>query len=707
MKDNYQTPIIPTGISAEVKNNDEIDLLEVFSALREHWKLLSLFTVVGLCIGVFLVSWIREEYFSDVLLQIDTKGNASAMIEMGALFDVESPAETEIRLIKSRKVLGSVVKQEHLNTIAVPVGFKNRLLKKEGRMSLTLLSIPPMLALEPWYAHATSEDEYEVLFQDKPILSNAKVGETYRLPYGGDTFAICVSHLFVQDEQKFLLIQNSVLQTTTALKEKLSIAEDGKKTNIIVMSYEHRYPDKAASILNTIANTYVRQNMEMRSAAAEKTLDFLEEQIPSVKKKLDSAEQALTNYRNQAGTVDLTAEAKVTLERQVNLKTQHLALEQQWQENARLYKEDHPTMQAILQQQARLKQEIKKEEQAVKSLPNTQQEVMALQQEVSIQNGLYTSMLNNIQQLRVVRVGELGNVRVVDVAEVTLLPVKPKKKIILLGAILAGFLMGCLVIFLKQTLMNRGVSKSSVIEKEAGASVYTKIPTSSLQKKNSQSPFVLAIADPHNFAVEKIRTLRTALEFSFIDNGGKVLAVTGIASGDGKSFVSKNLAVLFKQLNKKVLLIDCDLRKNHLNASRPKGLSEILYEKATLEQALLESTFEYCDFIGTGAPTSTPSELLASSKFVDFINTVKENYDLIVIDTPPLNYFSDAQWVCRQADFALLVMKSAAYSIDIIRENLKLLDVAVDHKAVVINHAKEESFGYGYGFQKESKKKNS
>lgn len=705
MNENYQVPTIPPAVSAEIKNNDEIDLLEIFAVLHEHWKLLSLFTVTGLCIGIFLVSWIREGYFSDVLLQIDTKGHGSAMIEMGAMFDIESPAETEIRLIKSRKVLASVVKQEHLNTIAVPVGLKNRLLKKEGRMNLTLLSIPPMLAQEPWYARASSNDEYEVLFQDKSIISNAKVGETYRLPYGGDTLAICVSNLFVQGEQKFLLVQNTVLRATADLKEKLNIAEDGKKTNIIIMSYEHRYPDKAAAVLNTIANTYVRQNMEMRSAAAKKTLDFLEEQIPFVKKKLDSAEQTLTNYRNRAGTVDLTAEAKVTLERQVNLKTQHLALEQQWQENARLYKDDHPAMQAILQQQMRLKQEIKKEEVTVKSLPNTQQEVMTLQQEVSIQNGLYTSMLNNIQQLRVVRVGELGNVRVVDTAEVSLLPVKPKKKIVLLGAVIFGFLMGCLAIALKQILMNRGVSSSSVIEKETNTTVYTKITAAPLQKKNNKEFFVLAIADPHNFAVEKIRTLRTALEFSFIDNGGKVLAITGIASGDGKSFVSKNLAVLFNQMNKKVLLIDCDLRKNHLNAARPNGLSEILYDKSTLEQVLLESPFEHCDFIGTGARTSTPSELLASSKFTDFINRVREIYDLVVIDTPPLNYFSDAQWVCRQADFALLVMRSGAYSIELIKENLKLLNVAVDHKAIVINHAKEESFGYGYRQKKAPKTK--
>jgi tyrosine-protein kinase Etk/Wzc len=696
-------PSLEPIYSSDAKNDDEIDLLEIFFILRERWKLLALFTFIGLCVGVFFISWIRAQYASDVLLHIDSKNKGSAVVEMGALFDVESPAETEIRLIKSRKVLASVVLQEHLNLHAIPIGFKNRLLKKEGRMDLTLLNIPEVLRTEeqePFYARAISSDAYEILYPEGQVFLKGKVGETYRKPLAGDTFAISVSRLIVENEQKFLLVQNSVFQTTKQLKEALNVVEDGKKTNIITMSYEHRYADKAVSVLNTIANTYLRQNIEMRSAEAEKTLAFLEEQMPAVKKKLDSAEQALTVYRYQAGTVDLSAEAKVTLERQVNLKTQLLTLEQQLQENARLYKEDHPTMQAIIQQQERLKQEIKKEESTVKKLPMTQQEVMALQQEVSIQNGLYTSMLNNIQQLRVVRVGELGNVRVVDYAEITPIPVKPKKKIILLGALIGGFLVGCGLIFLKQMLVNRGVSSSSLVERETGAIVYAKVPITEMGKKKQIEHVVLAIADPHDYAVEKIRSLRTALEFSFIDNGGKVLAVTGISSGDGKSFISTNLSVLFKQMNKKVLLIDCDLRKNYKNEKKIKGLSDLLYENATLEEVLKESSFPHCDYVGRGLRTTMPSELLASSKFTNVIASLRDQYDLIVIDTPPLNYFSDAQWVCRRADFALLIMRSGAYSMDQIKENLKLLEVAVEHKAIVINQCKSESFGYAYDVKK-------
>lgn len=677
---------------------DEIDLFELLKVFKFEWKLLSLFMLLGLVVGVFLISWLRNEFESDVLLQIDSSKRGSAMVEMGSLFNMDTPADAEIRLIKSRKVLASVAQKEHLIYTATPIGVKNRLLKKEGRMDLSLLKIPDLFKTEKFYARAFNSEEFEVLLSNGDVLLKGVVGETYRKLLGKDTFAICVEQMLVLEEQKFLLRENSVLNTVALLKQELKVAEDGKKTNIITMSYRHRYPDKAASVLNTVANTYLRQNVEMRSAEAEKTLAFLEEQLPSVKIKLDSAEQALTNYRYNAGTVDLSAEAKVTLERQVSLSKELLTLEQQLQENARLYKEDHPSMQAILLQQERLKQEIKKENAKVKNLPTTQQDVMSLQQEVAIQNGLYTSMLNNIQQLKVVRVGELGNVRIVDFAEISALPVKPQKKIVLLGSLLGSLFLGALLVFLKHSVLNRGVSSASLIERETGLSVYSKIPKFNIKLKQKAPYTALALEHPNEMAVERLRSLRTALEFSFLASGGKVLAIAGIAPNDGKSFVSTNLAVVFRQLvDKKVLLIDCDLRKKHAGKRLQKGLSDIMYKQTSIEDVLSKSSNLCCDYIGPGTRLSTPSELVASPKFGQLIQEFRRTYDIILIDTPPLNYYGDAQWVAKHSDFALLVIRSGAYSIDIIKESLKVLEVAVDNRAIVLNHCKYESMSYGYG----------
>ena len=213
-----------------------------------------------------------------------------------------------------------------------------------------------------WIAVVQSADSYELFSPMGQSLVVGKVGETYRIPMGADTVAICVKAIYAAPGQSFSLSKSPVLNVAEGLQSAINAYEKEKNSNILEVSFSGRYPDRVADVLNAIAQAYVRQNVEMRSAEAEKSLEFLEEQLPSIKAKLDSSERLLTNYRNKMGTVDLGAEAQGTLKRQVDLKAQLLMLQQEYQEKARLFKEDHPAMQAILQQQQRLGKEIAMEE---------------------------------------------------------------------------------------------------------------------------------------------------------------------------------------------------------------------------------------------------------------------------------------------------------------------------------------------------------
>ena len=704
-----------SGLNSQVNtmkpSDDEIDILEILGILFSHWKILTLFTVVGLIAGLFFACYSRNIYKSDVMLQLDLKaGGAQAMVEMGALFDTESPAETEIRIIKSRQILSKVVKQEHLMYKATPVNFLDRLKGTEGRMDLSLFQVPKQLESEEskWIAIVTGVDSYTLYTPKGTELLKGKVHETYRIPYAGDSILIAVDFLDAEEGQAFLLTTTSLMKVVNALKEKLEVQEDGKKTNIILMTYEHRYPDKAASILNTIAETYVKQNVEMRSAEAEKTLEFLEAQLPAIKKTLDSSEQVLTEYRKRVGTVDLTAESKVTLDRQVQLRSQLLALEQERQEMSRLYKEDHPTMQAIISKQERLNREIAKEEYVVSKLPITQQEVIKLQQNVEINNQLYTSILNNIQQLRVVRAGEIGNVRIVDTAYAAERPIKPKKWMIVGIALFAGFALGCLLVFLKRMLLEKGVASSTEIEQVTQTSVYAKIPKTILSKEmlkqSKQNPrFILAQADQNLRITEQLRVLRTSLEFSFFDKNLKVLLVSGLVPNAGKTFISLNLAYLTTQLNKKVLVIDTDFRNSYLSNGKDNGLSDVLYGKVSFADAVQKLENTDVDFLSVGRKITNPSELLASEEFKALIETEKANYDLIVLDSAPIGEVTDAQILARFSDFALLVLLYKKHSMEHIQESLKLLDqVGLSKRAFILNKCyydgSSNGYGYGYGY---------
>ena len=702
MEPNSQYSSSSFSSTSHNKDDDEIDLLEVLGLLLKHKLFLSFCIAVGCVVGFLASNWMTPQYTSDALLQIDVKGNKAgkAMGEMGALLDVASPAEAEIELLKSRMVLSFVVEQERLCFNAYPVGVLDRLLHKQGRMDLENLYIPEIARVEKWTAEAVSENEIAVYTPEGIKLLQGPIGERLSAPYGGDTLVIQVKHLLATPGQKFVIAQSEPLDAVRGLVKSLDVAEKGKQTGIIGVSYTDRYADKAASVLNSIANIYLRQNVEMRSAEAEKTLEFLEAQLPGVKAKLDTAEKALADYRLKIGSVDMTGETRSHLEKVAELEKQILELDQQRQEATRLFKEEHPAVQTIMQQQSRLRSELSRLKKSAENMPRTQQDVLSLQEEVAVNNAQYTAMLNNIQQLRVVRAGEVGNVRIVDYAQIERKPSKPNKKIVFAGCVGGCFLLGALLIYLLQ-MTKRGVRSSLEIERETGISVYAKIPKSEntiLSRRNKgKNTKPLVDEDPEAPASESLRSLYTAIDFAVTDL--HVMLVTGMIPGVGKSFVSKNVAALFAGSGKKTLLIDADMRRGVVYSHRKQGLGDVLEGKCSLDSAVADSITPNMFVLGAGKTTVAPSELLRGDTFKNLLNEAKSKFDIVIVDTPPLELVTDTELIYPIVDFALFVLHYGKHTMDQIKESMKKLDRCCEGKprAFVMNHCEHEGHGYGYG----------
>ena len=690
-----------TQNTSNKSENDEIDILEILIYLKGKWKFLLVFLFIGVVFGGLVSMWLRPSYKSDVLLQVNVKGNKQglALGEMGALLDVSTPSAAEMELIKSRVVLDQVVEEEKLCYSAFALNKIDRLMHREGRMDLELLVIPRAFveAEGKLIARVTADSsKYDVLGLEGEVVLSGVVGETYRKPFAGDTLVICVKSMTATVGQTFLLTAVHPQMAVNALLNGLVISEEGKNSGIIRVSLENRYADRVAAILNTVANTYLKQNIEMRSAEAKKTLLFLEDQLPSVKAKLDSAEQKLTSFRNSKGTIDLSGETRLHLEKDVTLQERLIELEQKKQEVLRLFRAEHPTVRTIEEQQARLRRELAKQQRSASSLPVLQQEVLSLQEEVEVNNKLYTNLLNNIQQLRVVQAGEVGNVRIVDKAYAPLKPARPNRKLVFAGVVFAFLLFGCLIVYIRRMLSN-GVCSSSEVEQATGIGVYGKLPMLDGKTLNDvMKPCVVTYPDDP-FA-EGIRALRTALEFSVFSEGKKVLMVSGLVQGVGKSFVSTNLAAAFAVSGKKVLLVDMDLRRGHLFKHSQKGLCEML-EKEDYSDDYVVKVMDTFHVLGSGARVVNPGSLLNSSRFSAFLDTFKDKYDLIVLDTPPVFQCSDALLVEKHADYLLCVLKHAAHTIESIQDALNTFDRSTEtplQKAFVFNKC-ERHAGNGYG----------
>lgn len=691
-----------------MRMDNTITLQEALVVLWKNKLAIVLFVLVASMIGGFVALWQRPLYSSDVLLQVNVKGNSSkstkAMGEMGEVLELASPADAEIELIKSRMVLSSVAEEEHLHLMARPVGFFDRLMHQEGRMDLDSLRIPVKLRTEKWTAVADGEDGYSVIAPDGKKILDGKVGDVYTAKYAGDSLVIRVNFMLAKEGQKFALVQGSPLSAGRGLSGALSVSEKGKKTGIISVRYSHRYPDRAASILNTVARTYLRQNIEMRTAEAEKTLGFLESQLPGVKAKLDSAEKVLADYRYKIGSIDMTGETRAHITKESELKRQITELEQKKQAALRLFKPEHPSVVTLVKQQNKLRSELASLKKSAEKMPLTQQEVARLQEEVAVNNEIYTNMLNNIQQLRVVRVGEVGNVRIVDLAQFESTPSKPNRMKIMACAAAAGFMLGVLYVFLMFMLKN-GVRSASDIERETKMNVLVKIPQSrnkllTRRKTLHATPFVLSKSDDQ--VTESFQSMMTAINFTFPQMNHSVILVMGLVSGVGKSFVSQNLAAIAAMNGKKVLLIDADMRRGTIQSNAKIGLADVLVGRASLESAAQQKYNENMYVIGAGKTRMSACSLLRSDAMNNLLNEARQKFDMVVIDTPPLSMVTDAELICPLADYLLYVLHYGKHNMDDIKEAVsKVSRYSGKAGAIVMNHCEYEPGHYGY-YKKES-----
>ena len=368
----------------------------------------------------------------------------------------------------------------------------------------------------------------------------------------------------------------------------------------------------------------------------------------------------------------------------------------------RLFKAEHPSVVTIVKQLSRLRAELAQLKKNAEKMPLTQQEVTRLQEEVAVNNEVYTNMLNNIQQLRVVRAGEVGNVRIVDFAQIENIQSKPKKFNIFVFSVGAGFAFGVFFVFLMHVFRN-GVRRTAEIERETGLSVLAKIPQSPSKLLRGHKhlhhgvPFVLQNAD--NRVSESFRALQTALGFLLPQPEHSVVLVLGLNPGVGKSFVSLNLAATIAASGKKVLLIDADMRRGVIHSGAKFGLADVLLGLATTETAMVQKHTDNLFVMNAGKTKLAACELLRSDAMDKLLKDARAKFDMVIVDTPPLNLVTDAELIYPLVDYSLLVLHYGRHSMDEIKETVERVKRYSDKPgAIVMNHCEHEPGHYGYGY---------
>jgi tyrosine-protein kinase Etk/Wzc len=369
---------------------------------------------------------------------------------------------------------------------------------------------------------------------------------------------------------------------------------------------------------------------------------------------------------------------------------------------------EHPTIIALDRQIVQLNQEIDGLNSQVRDLPSTQQELLRLIRDVEVNTALYTSLLDTAQELRVVKAGTIGNVRVIDYAVTPSWPFKPSRFRILLLSILLGGFVGVAAAFARKAL-KAGVEDPDLIEKQINVPVYAIVQHSKQQvriykamESKEKRRAILAVDSPNDPAIESLRNLRTALHFGMMNVKNNCIMIAGPSPEVGKSFVSINLAAVLASNDKKVLLIDGDLRRGHLHkylgVSRENGLSEFISGEIPIGKVLHQTTVRGLTLIPTGTLPPNPAELLLHQRFTNCLSVLTPRYDHIIIDSPPILAVTDASIIGQMAGGTLMVLKAGAHPMREIELAVKRLQQAdVNLRGIVFNDIDVQSQRYGAG----------
>ena len=693
-------------------DDDEIDLGELIGVLIENrWLILAVMLGITALGGTY--SWVATPiYQADALLQVEEKKGGLGDLDINELFEGDTSVNAEIEILRSRSVLGAVVDSLKLDIIAKPdyipiIGAalaRGNPPSERPVIQVDSLEVPEAMLGKPIKLIARGSDGYELLDENGGLLIHGTVGQ----PAGGDTISLFVSDLQADDGQSFIVQKDARVISIENFEERMSVSERGKSSGMLAVTLEGESPQEVRQQVNEIANVYVRHNVERKSAEAEQTLAFLDEQLPAVKQDMETAEVALNTYRLEKGSVDLPLETQAILETIVTVEGQLNELKQERNKVTQAFTPVHPMVIALDRQIETLNVELDELNAQVRDLPTTQQEVLRLVRDVEVNTVLYTSLLNTAQELRVVKAGTVGNVRVVDSAILPYEPIKPKKAIVLLLSLLLGGFAG-VVIALARKALNAGVEDPDLIEKHVNIPVYTTISHSRRQeviykqlKSAEKKRAILAVDSPEDPAIESLRNLRTALHFGMMEAKNNCIMIAGPSPSVGKSFVSVNLAAVLTGNDKKVLLIDGDMRRGHLHeylgVERENGLSDFISGEIAIGKTLHQTTIRGLTFIPTGKIPPNPAELLLHKRFTNCLSVLAPRFDHIIIDSPPILAVTDATVIGQMAGATLMVLKAGTHPLREIELGVKRLQLAgVNLRGLLINDMNVQSQRYGSG----------
>ncbi len=734
-------------VSPRSVNDHHVDLRDYLQPLvRLKWRIL-LIILLFFALFTSYAFLATPIYQADVLIQLkQNESGINTLQDISSIVVAEpSLAATEIEIIKSHSVLARVIEDHRLDIIAKPKYFP-----LFGRHAARIHETASDRLNEPWLGFSSfawggefiqiNQLELPLQYVDQDLKLVVGDSDNYFLYGPGGRLIIqgTVGRLVISDTHvgealpvrveistlraragtQFQVQKKSYMQSFDDLQERLTIKEIGLKTGILRLSLEGPHPEENVTILNSIARIYVGQDIARKSEEVVNTLQFLEGQLPLLKKNLESAEAKLNEHRLKFGSINLEVDNRALLDKIAEIATQISRLELMRVELKTKFTTEHEAMKTLEQKIRQLKSEQKLYNERLKKLPGATLEALRVSRDVKVATEIYLLVLNKAKSTEIAKSGIVSDVSIIDKAIVSNIPDQPKKLLLISAGILLGTLIGIVYAYISGSL-NTQVEDPATLEKQINLPVYAVIPHSGTQvklskgltKKEDDGPVILAGRFPEDSAVEGIRSLRTTLQFILPESGANIVTLSSPGPNAGKSFLSVNLAHLMNNSGKKILLIDADFRKaslhHYLAVPRSPGLSEVIdgavdfYAAAhcvNQHRGSMELENKSFDFLPAGELPKYPSEMLSSDRFSELIRHLSAEYDAVIIDSPPV-IVTDATIIARNSSVNFLVVRSGRQTMQEIEISLKKFSHAGARVNGLIFNGMRERSSYGYNYQ--------
>ncbi len=754
-----------------------INLKEELFKYLTHWRWFVLSVFISLILAFLYLKFTPKSYsVATKILIKDEKSNdlanqLSAFSEMSLLGNSKNNIENEVEILKSRTLIYNTLDSLNLNIQYLDTSevIEKDLYKKSPiQVIWNNDQLLKTITIELTHINANSFD----VFVNDTKIGNTTFGKSISSEFG--TFVVNktaaldkISELKVNVFPKF--------ENAESYQKILSVSPASKTSSIIDVSIIDKTPEKAADFLNTLVYNYNLGGIKDKRFISENTANFISDRLTLIGTELGDVESQVEGYKNANSLSDIETEVKLYLdnlstfeksvlenETKINivnslithiskakpddlvpggLLTEDAGSESLIQEiNQLILEKQKLAISATtenanyinLQEQIRalksnllaslrrnlsslqiIKTDYKRQENEMQSklsqVPRQEKEFRIIDRQQKVKEALYLFLLQKREETNITLAATDLNAKVIDKAIPTDKPVAPKTMIILLAALVLGTIIPFIIIYVKN-LLDTKIKNRFDITDNSSIPFLGDVPTSDTSNE-------LMEVGSRSSAAEAIRIVRTNLDFILSDKSDeecKVIFLTSTISGEGKTFVSANLAATFSLSGKKVLLIGFDLRNPKLYEYvkvNPLGVSNYVTNssKPLNDYIIPVEGYTNFDVLSSGSIPPNPTEILMSKKIKEVFDTLKTQYDYIIVDTAPVSLVTDTLLISKYADATIYVVRANKIDKEMLRiPNELYKDKKLNKLSLVLNDSdvtKGYGYGYGYGYGAKVEKK--